>query len=224
MVYSYQKDNMKIGHFSDLHGRYEILEKIPDESLPDVWLNTGDFFPNFVYGDRGRDAECQVKWFGHKYESIVSRLRGRPLLSIDGNHDFVRLGSLMKGRGYFAQNITPEGLEFGGLKFAGFHQIPFIGGYWNGEIQQDEFKPLVEKVFEFKPDILVTHAPPSGILDAGISSAGSSILTSKLTHNTEPNPRFHFFGHIHECSGRQIELTGTTFVNSACCIQIIDVT
>jgi len=213
---------MKIGHFSDLHGQYEILGKIPNESLPDVWLNTGDFFPNFVYDDRARDAERQVIWFKHKFDSIAARLRGRPLLSVDGNHDFVRLGSLMAGKGYFAKNITPEGLVFNGVKFAGFHEIPFIGGYWNGEIQQDDFGPIVDKTFEFKPDILVTHAPPSGILDAGFYSGGSTKLTSKLTNNTEPNPRFHFFGHIHECSGRRIELMGTTFVNSACCVQIVE--
>jgi len=59
-------------------------------------------------------------------------------------------------------------------------------------------------------DILITHSPPSGIMDEdGGVSHGCSDLLERVQHT---RPRFHIFGHIHNHNG--IETIGKTcFIN-----------
>jgi predicted phosphohydrolase len=66
-------------------------------------------------------------------------------------------------------------------------------------------------------DVLVTHGPPQGTLDATVRGdlAGCNDLQQALRRI---RPRLHAFGHIHEAYGRQV-LDGTTYVNAAICDQ-----
>lgn len=58
-------------------------------------------------------------------------------------------------------------------------------------------------------DILLTHAPPRGILDNGL---GCSILKRYVTRL---KPSYHLFGHIHETSGQRVTIEETTYINTA---------
>ena len=61
-------------------------------------------------------------------------------------------------------------------------------------------------------DVLITHAPPHGILDRdGSIHYGSNDLLSRVT---AVRPRIHLFGHIHKANGRE-ESGGTIFSNAA---------
>lgn len=62
-------------------------------------------------------------------------------------------------------------------------------------------------------DIVVSHQPPYSILDLNphYGHFGSPTLLKKVK---TWQPKFHFFGHIHEAYGRLYE-EGTTFINAA---------
>ena len=63
-------------------------------------------------------------------------------------------------------------------------------------------------------DILVTHSPPYGILDANIKEkhVGS---TSLRKHFFRIKPKLHIYGHIHECGGKSIDLVSSICVNAS---------
>ncbi|CAF0789360.1 unnamed protein product [Adineta steineri] len=66
-------------------------------------------------------------------------------------------------------------------------------------------------------DILLTHGPPTNILDentVGIRVGCARLLARVITIK----PRLHVFGHIHEAYGR-IDQGLTTFVNASTCNQ-----
>jgi Icc-related predicted phosphoesterase len=64
--------------------------------------------------------------------------------------------------------------------------------------------------------ILVTHVPPSGIMDVAEDgeSLGSPQLSSQIGFRILP--QLHVFGHVHEGHGVQVE-GPTTFVNASMC-------
>jgi Icc-related predicted phosphoesterase len=65
-------------------------------------------------------------------------------------------------------------------------------------------------------DILITHGPPFGIRDENFrgQGCGDAELLYEVTNRCRP--KFHIFGHIHECHGIT-KIGSTTFVNAASC-------
>jgi predicted phosphodiesterase len=65
-------------------------------------------------------------------------------------------------------------------------------------------------------DILITHGPPSGILDMTSSGqhAGCSQLVDEVMNRVRP--RVHIFGHIHETYGIE-KRDEIVFVNASTC-------
>lgn len=218
---------MKIGHASDLHGRYGMLDRI---DLPDVWAITGDFFPNEGRAATGRivaaaEVDHQVRWWRHKGPSVMRRLGGRPVLWVGGNHDFVSLEKMLKSSGYEgdAYDVTLGPVDIGGHRFSGFREIPYIDGEWVGE--SHDLSGVVDRVVDEDPTVLLTHAPPAGILDGGPHSGhggGVSPLTTALTWRLH-RVVAHLFGHIHEFGGRQVEEMGIRFVNGAEDVRLVEI-
>ena len=66
---------IRIGHFSDLHGNFK---RISTAEVPDVWVNTGDFFPNMTRGDVAVEVSFQTAWFEANVDEIIAHLQGRP--------------------------------------------------------------------------------------------------------------------------------------------------
>lgn len=204
---------MLIGHFSDIHGRISLID---NSVSPDLWICSGDFFPNKTRGIKTIEAEFQRAWFVQNLSTILDRLGDAPLLFIGGNHDYVDLAALLvEFAGYDAQTITTKGVEHGGYLFAGFREIPYIQGEWNGETRVSDLSKLCGEVFDSNPDVLVTHAPPAGILDVDDGAHGGiSPLTNMLTY-TDHKVKAHFFGHVHEKGGMSTEKVGVKFYNGA---------
>lgn len=220
---------MKIYHFSDSHGRFAHLEKFVEENgLPDVFVMTGDFFPNsyavFFDGAIGEET-FQEAWFLSHVKELKDILGGKPMVYVYGNHDFYRPTEHdYTSHGIEAYHVNCHARWLFGFTWAGFPHITEIGGFWKDEASDEQLEQLVDAMCRSrnKPDIVLTHSPPFGILDlckngdyAGIKSLTDAIATGKI------NPKVHFFGHIHECGGRQEEIEGTLFVNSATTIQRI---
>lgn len=59
------RNSMIIGHFSDLHGHLNWLDPVLQaRGLPDVFVCSGDFFPNQTRGIVGAEVRYQTRWFG----------------------------------------------------------------------------------------------------------------------------------------------------------------
>lgn len=207
---------MLIFHASDLHKKYQKLDAFPGET-PDLWILTGDIFPNKTRGEVSVEVGHQTRWFNYTGYSIKERLRGAPVVCVDGNHDFICLATALRSIGVEAYNVTPQGVTVKGIRFAGFRHVPQINGEWNGEADRGELQKLVFDTFEEgNPDILVTHAPPQGILDGtgiGYEHIGIEPLTTALMYRTH-NVKVHCFGHVHSSAG-ETEENGIRFYNSA---------
>lgn len=206
---------MRIAHVSDIHGHYSTLDRLGGDA-PDLWVITGDFFPNKTRGHAETETRWQTNWFGYKSFSIRRRLLGAPVLLVPGNHDYANLAGLLRRDGVDAREVAPEGCTFGGLRFAGFGHIPIIAGEWNRESTTQELYDLTHRTLDCDPDVLLTHAPPDGILNGSYPGIGP--LTTALTYRPH-RVTHHFFGHSHEDGGKSVEHMGITFVNSATTLQ-----
>ena len=205
---------MKIAHTSDLHGHLTVI--IPDDC--DVVVITGDFFPNKTRGIVSVEREYQEMWFYQHVDEIIAWLKGKPLLWMPGNHDYVSLADLLTASGYpSAVTIPEDGVDFLGHKWAGFREIPYINGEWMGECR--DFQYVVDRVMDADPDILVTHAPPSGIL-AG--EHGIPKLTSALQFRYH-GIKAHLFGHVHREGGRQAKVMDVLFSNAATTLNVVEI-
>lgn len=199
----------------------------------DIWVDSGDFFPNFPIIltknggwdriiDRPVEREQQSKWLKDKkiLEHMTAWLDGRPFVSVQGNHDFISLVDELHAFGYKnAHEITPEGFELEGLKWAGFPNINYMQNEWNHETAPCEFDRMIERIHESQPDLLIMHSPIRGVLDKGgcyLESIGIGHMTNYLSYR--PNKvKYMFFGHCHEAGGKKKihEDLKITFINGA---------
>lgn len=217
---------MRIAHASDLHGNIKLLGNV---EAPDLWIISGDFFPNYGRGpltdrriDPNHEIGFQYDWWERKSERIMGLLRNAPVIWIGGNHDFISLIPLLSQWNYGAEihDLGHGPVTFGGKVFAGFSEIPYINGEWNGE--EHSFEDIVQRTMECDPDILVTHAPAAGLLDtSSYGHVGISELTTQLTYAPH-RITHHFFGHVHDSGGKKLEEMGILFVNSAETIQVVN--
>lgn len=216
---------MRILHTSDLHGSYKPLLAALETADYDVWLDTGDHAPTKgrLWGariDRQVEIRHQQKWGGYRTlgRRYKQALAGRPLISVGGNHDFVNIAAWVRQNGGHAYDITPEGFELLGHRWAGFREINYIVGEWAGETH--DFGPIIDRL-DLTADILVTHTPPSGILDS-VHGYGVIPLNTFLFYRPN-NVKHHFFGHCHEDGNKSVEHSGIHFHNGACHIRTVEI-
>jgi Icc-related predicted phosphoesterase len=207
---------MRILHTSDLHGGYKKLWRETDF---DIWIDTGDFFTNaFNWGAESLSPSHEVihqcLWWERKSlgPRIKEWLNGRPAICVSGNHDFVDICYLLQDAGVDVHNPTQMGgCTVDGIKYAGFAEIPYINGNWSGETH--ELQPFVDKAMNADPEILLTHAPPAGILDEQ-AGYGINALTAALMYRGH-NIHSHLFGHTHRNGGEQEVHMDIKFYNGA---------
>ena len=188
---------MKILHTSDIHGHYHTVD-------------TGDFFPNKTRGDHAEEVRYQSRFAVLKSigARVTEMLDGKPLISVGGNHDYISLAKLVQDAGGVAYDLTEGAVTFNGKTFAGFREVPWI----QGETHSADFGPIVDTAMAANPDVLVTHAPPAGIMN-NKTHGGVGQLTNQLAWAPH-NVTTHFFGHIHTTQGVMNEM-GVQFINGA---------
>lgn len=155
-------------------------------------------------------------WFSHlphKYKIFVA-----------GNHDWLfetdnRLArSLLDSTIIYLQDSL---VEVEGLKIYG---SPWQPRFYDWAFNLNRGKELADK-WQLIPDdidILITHGPPNGILDAvprswGIDYTGCEELAKRVEEIAQLRKlKLHIFGHIH-CGYGVAEKFGVKFVNASTC-------
>lgn len=204
---------MIIDCISDMHGHYPKLEG------GDLLIVAGDL--------TARDSENEMALFDY----WLNEQNYKKKIVIAGNHDNVLSENRIKLQ--FCEYLCDSGTEFeheepvrnlfdAGDKFLIYKKkLKIWGSPWS--LWFEGINPKckaftgsendLKNKFNLIPDdidILITHAPPYGILD-GIPiedgsefHAGSKSLRKRLF---EIKPRLNIFGHIHEKGYRFVEIT-----------------
>jgi Icc-related predicted phosphoesterase len=206
---------MKIVAISDTHGNHRYLD-VPEG---DVLISCGDWSPGF--GDGG-DTATFIEW--------MKKQPHRFKLAVPGNHEgYVQFEYLQAQREFAEAGIAlldgTEGhrvVEFDGVLFGGGPWLPkpsYASGPWS-YIEEEKFLDEVKWKRIPRVDVLVSHVPPAGILDA--TSKGDHLGCQVLRRHVMERirPRVHFFGHVHHAFGETVE-DGIRFVNASTCTPVV---
>lgn len=176
---------MNILHLSDTHGCHRRLTNLP---VADVAVHSGDF----TMAGSESEALDFMEWFcdlpyAHK-------------IFICGNHDDCLYGAEISGLDDNVHYLCHSGIEIFGVKFYG---VPMF----MSDRQRNIYESIPDGI-----DVLITHAPPYGVLDFDDNTHyGSEALLRRIVSVA---PRLHLFGHIHHQHG-MTEIGATRFSNGA---------
>lgn len=205
---------IKVWHFSDIHGRLEFLTR-PSEPF-DLVVVTGDVFPNLNRGEAETETKYQRAWLLENLPTFLVAFQDTPVLWVPGNHDYYNPSDVLTNVCFF----DPCGMmEILGAKFAGFREIPYIAGEWNGEVSEDILAQRMHWACETGATVLVTHTPPYGILAEGY---GSRAVANGLAYRPH-SFKTHLYGHAHFGGGESTTEFGMTFYNGACASRVVDI-
>lgn len=200
---------MKIVAISDTHGHK--VYNLPDA---DVLVHAGDW-----------------SGAGHEYETITFigwlkdlKAQYKDIVVVPGNHERWPYNSPLLCKAMFDeagvhylidQEVTIQGKRFYGMPWTHiFNQWAFMATREQRKTRCDVIPDGI--------DVLVTHGPPHGILDAIENFDGQTqewgtiyLGCSELLLAIERvKPKLHIFGHIHEGSGEE-HYGGIHLVNAA---------
>ena len=190
---------MRLILISDTHGRHRNFTTPPG----DILIHAGDIMTD---GYRSREISDFNTWLGEQpqVKKVV----------IAGNHDRL-FESTTSAQGVLTNAIYLENseVEIDGLKFWGSPAQPeFYNWAFNYKRGED-----IDRIWRMIPDdtdVLITHGPPSGILDT-VRSGKEHLGCGNLRAATvRVKPKLHVFGHIHGGYGEFDDGT-THFVNAS---------
>jgi Icc-related predicted phosphoesterase len=183
---------------SDTHELHRELD-VPDG---DVLIHAGDFT---MFSQSHRAIDDFNDWLGelpHHHKVVVP-----------GNHEFFLEAD--PSRRSLLRNATVlinEGVAIEGLRIWGSPVTPLYGGAF-GLSSADDRGRLYARIPQ-ETDLLITHGPPYGILDAAPGAGFHAGDRELLDAVRWLRPRLHVFGHIHGAYGLS-RTDDTTFVNAA---------
>lgn len=198
---------MKLWAISDTHNRHEEL--IVPEDI-DIVIHAGDAAS---IKDPYRN-ENELKSFLEWYSSLPIKHK----IYIPGNHDTSLQARLLKEEQFpeidtlIHRSIKIEDR----VKIFGSPYQPQFGHNWAFNRKPNTLWKLWQDIPD-DTDILVTHCPPKHILDLSKDkyNCGDLHLYNRIK---EVQPKYHFFGHIHECGGQTLQdlkFGKTKFYNAA---------
>jgi Icc-related predicted phosphoesterase len=190
---------MRLVIVSDTHGRHDDLGVLEG----DVLIHCGDSGNGFQRDPR--DADRLDDWFARqKFDAI---------LCIGGNHDFALEQRSVAGSEVLQNAVfLKDGcFEHDGVLFYGSPWTPELVG-WAFYLEPERAESTWSKI-PLETDVLITHSPPAGILDA--NRRGRECGCPHLAKRVEiVRPAVHCFGHVHASAGR-LHRDGTVYVNAS---------
>lgn len=148
------------------------------------------------------------------FNSFLGRLPHQHKIVVGGNHDHRLARDPKKAKAQFTEAIylVDECVVISGITIYGAPWQPIFNDRACDAFALPRGKALKEKWDMIPPgvDVLVTHTPPSGILDQngpvshGCSDLAAAVLALK--------PKYHVFGHIHSHHG-MITYGQTRYIN-----------
>ncbi len=192
---------MTITAISDTHGLHRRIKNIP---LSDMLIHAGDVSN---YGEEHQVLDF-LDWFSNQPHPCK--------IFIAGNHDFF---FEQENEKYIQKHIptnviylNDSGCEIEGIKIYGSPITPEFYDWAFNRKRGKEIKKHWGKI-PSDTDILITHGPPFGILDANINQSKTGC--EDLLQTVEKiKPKYHIFGHIHEAYG-MLQTTNTTYINAS---------
>ena len=186
---------MIIDFISDLHGSFPTLDG------GDLLICAGD-----VTGrDSVKQNEVFLDWLqDQEYHKVIL---------IGGNHDCYREDNPFEQLGNI-EYLCDSGTEYCGYKIWGAPWTKTFGGM-NPHCKAFTFDHDAEldakwALIPSDTNILVTHSPPAGVLDAGFGCVNLNWHVKARVR-----PLIHCFGHIHEFGGMTEQFEGINFINAA---------
>ncbi len=193
---------IKVVAISDTHNGHNKVVIPPC----DILIHAGDE----SYRGNKEEVELFARWF--------DKQPAKHLVWIPGNHSLGVEAHWPNSKTWLS-DISPRtnilmnsDVTLEGLKIWGSPVTPYFHGWaWNVVRGAP-----IKKYWDMIPtdtDIVVTHGPPLGILDA-VSRNGEHVGCKDLMDAMlRIKPKVHIFGHIHEGYGRQ--QLGTLYLNAA---------
>ncbi len=189
----------RITVISDTHCRHAELDLPPGDLL----IHCGDMFN--LFGRSPQRIDEIDDWFGRqRFEQIVC---------VGGNHD-LELESALRLQAQPFRNavvLHDTAIAFRGLRIHGAPWVPLLPRH--AFFKRPEALAAAWAQVPADIDVLVTHTPPLGILDAARSGKtfGCAALADELPRIA---PRVHCFGHVHASAGQR-RIGDTLFINAA---------
>ncbi|HHD56899.1 MAG TPA: metallophosphoesterase, partial [Desulfobulbaceae bacterium] len=189
---------MKIAAFSDSHTLHEQVE-IPGA---EVLIFAGDM------------NNCRDQQDVTEFNTFLGSLTHKHKIVVAGNHDYLLAEDSRQAKELLneAVYLQDEMVVINGVSIYGSPWQPSFNDRACDAFALPRGIHLQEKwrMIPAGVDILVTHAPPAGIMDMdGPVSHGCFDLAEALK---SVQPRFHVFGHIHSEHG-VIRHAETTYIN-----------
>lgn len=168
----------------------------------------------------------QRKWCNeHPFRVEAGIPNDTPVVVVRGNHDFIDLNEWIGGNVWEVSQDSSLTTEILGLKIGGMRGINYIQGEWCDETSQEELMEIARKI-PTDIDILVSHAPGTGVLDytrdgnCGVNGIAAFILRKYYLQGSEL--RAHFCGHVHEDIG-VLQSGGTLYSNAADAVHVVNI-
>jgi Icc-related predicted phosphoesterase len=146
------------------------------------------------------------------FDRWLGELPPRHKILVPGNHDYILEEPGRRWEITNANLLVGSGVEIEGIRIWGSAVTPLYGGAF-GKSNAADRKRHWEQIPE-DTDILITHGPPFGILDAAPGSQLHEGDPELLEAVLRIKPRLHVFGHVHAGYGT-LRTKDTLFVNAA---------
>jgi 3',5'-cyclic AMP phosphodiesterase CpdA len=150
-------------------------------------------------------------WMYGFFDQWLGRLSHRHKIIIPGNHEFLLEDDEQRSAINNATLLVDSGVMVEGLKIWGSPVTPLYGGAFGLSRPADRKRHWAR--IPVNTDILITHGPPFGILDAAQGSNRHEGCPELLEAVLEAKPRLHVFGHLHAGYGT-LGTPETIFVNA----------
>jgi len=207
---------MRVWHISDTHGLHEQLS--PPSEI-DIVIHSGDASNSHSPALNEHELHRFLAWF--------SALPVKHKIFVPGNHDTSLERGLIRKVDIIAMGIVPlidSEITIGERTIWGSPWTPRYGD-WAWMTKRETINRKWEQIPN-SIDVLVTHGPPFGILDATYARNGNTEMVGCRALQKRVfalKPQWHLFGHVHgtddirNTGTRNLAGLRTQFSNGTCC-------